>query len=145
MRPERIVVGEVRGGEALDMLQAMNTGHDGSLSTGHANSTADMLSRLETMVLQGADGLPLDAVRQQIASAIDIIIHLSRLRDKSRKTMEITEVIGYKNGEILLNPLYVFEEDENTTLEKVSGSLKRTKNKMQNVFKLQLAGIKVEV
>ena len=145
MRPERIVVGEVRGGEALDMLQAMNTGHDGSLSTGHANSTADMLSRLETMALQGADGLPLDAVRQQIASAIDIIIHLSRLRDKSRKTMEITEVIGYENGEIQLNPLYVFEEDENTTLEKVSGSLKRTKNKMQNVFKLQLAGIKVEV
>ena len=145
MRPERIVVGEVRGGEALDMLQAMNTGHDGSLSTGHANSTADMLSRLETMVLQGADGLPLDAVRQQIASAIDIMIHLSRLRDKSRKTMEITEVIGYENGEILLNPLYVFEEDENTTLEKVSGSLKRTDNKMQNVFKLQLAGIKVEV
>ena len=141
MRPERIVVGEVRGGEAL----ALNTGHDGSLSTGHANSTADMLSRLETMVLQGADGLPLDAVRQQIASAIDIIIHLSRLRDKSRKTMEITEVIGYENGEIQLNPLYVFEEDENTTLEKVSGSLKRTKNKMQNVFKLQLAGIKVEV
>lgn len=138
-------MGEVRGGEALDMLQAMNTGHDGSLSTGHANSTADMLSRLETMVLQGADGLPLDAVRQQIASAIDIMIHLSRLRDKSRKTMEITEVIGYENGEILLNPLYVFEEDENTTLEKVSGSLKRTDNKMQNVFKLQLAGIKVEV
>ncbi|MDR0919431.1 MAG: CpaF family protein, partial [Oscillospiraceae bacterium] len=91
MRPERIVVGEVRGGEALDMLQAMNTGHDGSLSTGHANSTQDMLSRLETMVLQGAAGLPLDAIRQQISSAVDIIIHLSRLRDHSRKTMEITE------------------------------------------------------
>ena len=90
MRPERIVVGEVRGGEALDMLQAMNTGHDGSLSTGHANSTQDMLSRLETMVLQGAPGLPLEAIRQQIASAVDIIVHLSRLRDKSRKTMEIT-------------------------------------------------------
>ena len=89
MRPERIVVGEVRGGEALDMLQAMNTGHDGSLSTGHANSTQDMLSRLETMVLQGTEGLPLEAVRQQIASAVDIIIHLSRMRDKSRKTMEI--------------------------------------------------------
>ena len=111
MRPERIVVGEVRGGEALDMLQAMNTGHDGSLSTGHANSTEDMLSRLETMVLQGAAGLPLQAIRQQIGSAIDIIIHLSRLRDKSRKTMEITEVIGYVDGEIKLNPLYVFEED----------------------------------
>lgn len=145
MRPERIVVGEVRGAEALDMLQAMNTGHDGSLSTGHANSTEDMLSRLETMVLQGSSGLPLDAVRQQIGSAVDIIIHLSRLRDKSRKTMEITEVVGYENGKIILNPLYVFEEDENTTLEKVSGSLKRTNNKMVNTFKLQLAGEKVEI
>lgn len=142
MRPERIVVGEVRGGEALDMLQAMNTGHDGSLSTGHANSTQDMLSRLETMVLQGAAGLPLEAIRQQIASAVDIIIHLSRLRDKSRKTMEITEVVGYEDGKIILNPLYVFVEDENSTLEKVSGQLQRTKNKMQNVFKLQLAGYK---
>lgn len=145
MRPERIVVGEVRGGEALDMLQAMNTGHDGSLSTGHANSTEDMLSRLETMVLQGAAGLPLEAIRQQIASAIDIIIHLSRLRDKSRKTMEITEVVGYENGKILLNPLYVFEEDENSTSEKVSGSLNRTQNRMQKDFKLKLAGIKTEI
>ncbi|MDE6516684.1 MAG: CpaF family protein [Acetatifactor sp.] len=145
MRPERIVVGEVRGGEALDMLQAMNTGHDGSLSTGHANSTQDMLSRLETMVLQGAPGLPLEAIRQQIASAVDIIIHLSRLRDKSRKTMEITEVVGYKDGQVILNPLYVFEEDEKSTLEKVSGSLNRTENKMQNVFKLQLSGIKTEI
>ena len=145
MRPERIVVGEVRGGEALDMLQAMNTGHDGSLSTGHANSTEDMLSRLETMVLQGAAGLPLEAIRQQIASAVDIIIHLSRLRDKSRKTMEITEVVGYEDGKIILNPLYVFEEDENTTLEKVSGSLNRTENKMVNDFKLKLSGIKTEI
>ena len=144
MRPERIVVGEVRGGEALDMLQAMNTGHDGSLSTGHANSTEDMLSRLETMVLQGSAGLPLEAIRQQIASAVDIIIHLSRLRDKSRKTMEITEVVGYENGHIVLNPLYVFEEDENSTLEKVSGRLNRTKNKMVNTFKLQLAGIRTD-
>ena len=145
MRPERIVVGEVRGGEALDMLQAMNTGHDGSLSTGHANSTHDMLNRLETMVLQGAPGLPLEAIRQQIASAVDIIVHLSRLRDKSRKTMEITEVLGYENGEIILNPLYVFEEDENSTLEKVSGSLNRTKNEMKNVFKLRLSGIKQDI
>lgn len=145
MRPERIVVGEVRGGEALDMLQAMNTGHDGSLSTGHANSTHDMLSRLETMVLQGTPGLPLEAIRQQIASAVDIIVHLSRLRDKSRKTMEITEVLGYENGEIILNPLYVFEEDENSTLEKVSGSLNRTKNEMKNVFKLRLSGIKQDI
>ena len=142
MRRERIVVGEVRGGEALDMLQAMNTGHDGSLSTGHANSTHDMLSRLETMVLQGADGLPLEAIRQQIASAVDIIVHLSRLRDHSRKTMEITEVLGYRDGEIQLNPLYVFEEDENSTLEKVSGSLVRTKNPLVNDYKLKLAGVK---
>lgn len=151
MRPERIVVGEVRGGEALDMLQAMNTGHDGSLSTGHANSTEDMLSRLETMVLQGAAGLPLEAIRQQIASAVDIIIHLSRLRDKTRKTMEICEVVGYEAGKgneagrILLNPLYVFEEDENSTLDKVSGSLNRTKNPMKNDFKLKLSGIRTEI
>ena len=145
MRPERIVVGEVRGGEALDMLQAMNTGHDGSLSTGHANSVKDMLSRLETMVLQGADGLPLEAIRQQIASAVDIIIHLSRLRDHSRKTMEICEVVGYEDGKIILNPLYVFEEDENSTLTKVSGSLKRTENPMINIQKLQLAGLKVDI
>ena len=145
MRPERIVVGEVRGGEALDMLQAMNTGHDGSLSTGHANSTEDMLSRLETMVLQGANGLPLEAIRQQIASAVDIIIHLSRLRDHSRKTMEICEVLGYEDGQIKLNPLYRFEEDEHSTLEKVSGKLVRTDNAMKNVLKLQLAGIKTEI
>lgn len=145
MRPERIIVGEVRGGEALDMLQAMNTGHDGSLSTGHANSTQDMLSRLETMVLQGAEGLPLEAIKQQIASAVDIIIHLSRLRDKSRRTMEITEVVGVENGQIILNPLYKFEEDANSTLEKVSGSLKRTDNKMINDFKLKLAGIRTEI
>lgn len=145
MRPERIIVGEVRGAEALDMLQAMNTGHDGSLSTGHANSTKDMLSRLETMVLTGAEGLPLDAVRQQIASAIDIIIHLSRLRDRSRKTMEITEVTGYENGQIQLNPLYVFEEDENSTLERVSGKLKRTKNPLVNQLKLRIAGINLEI
>lgn len=145
MRPERIVVGEVRGAEALDMLQAMNTGHDGSLSTGHANSTRDMLSRLETMVLTGAEGLPLEAVRQQIASAVDIIVHLSRLRDKSRKTMEITEVVGYEKGEILLNPLYQFEEDERSTVEKVSGSLNRTGNQLVHTTKLQIAGYKVQI
>lgn len=143
MRPDRIIVGEVRGAEALDMLQAMNTGHDGSLSTGHANSTADMLSRLETMVLQGAEGLPLAAVRQQIASAVDIIIHLSRLRDHSRKTMAITEVLGLDDkGQIMLNPLYEFVEDKYSTMERVSGALLRTKNEMQNVLKLRMAGVK---
>lgn len=141
MRPERIIVGEVRGAEALDMLQAMNTGHDGSLSTGHANSTRDMLSRLETMVLQGNAGLPLPAIRQQIASALDIIIHLSRLRDKSRRTMEITEVLGCVNGEIQLNPLFKFQETEGTTLHKVEGKLMRTGNPLKNDYKLKLQGI----
>lgn len=151
MRPERIIVGEVRGGEALDMLQAMNTGHDGSLSTGHANSTEDMLSRLETMVLQGSSGLPLAAVRQQIASAVDIIIHLSRLRDRSRKTMEICEVLGYEQGrdagdggKILLNPLYKFVEDEHSTLERVSGGLVRV-GEMKKTQKLELAGINIKI
>ena len=140
MRPDRIVVGEVRGEEALDMLQAMNTGHDGSLSTGHANSARDMLSRLEIMVLTGADNLSLDAVRQQIASALDIIIHLSRLRDYSRKTIEITEVLGVKDGEYILNPIYRFEEDESTRPDKVSGRLVRTKNPFKNTEKLLRAG-----
>ncbi|MCI8982320.1 MAG: CpaF family protein [Hungatella sp.] len=141
MRPDRIVVGEVRGEEALDMLQAMNTGHDGSLSTGHANSPEGMLSRLETMVLTGSADLPLEAIRQQIASAVDYIIHLSRLRDFSRKCMEVTEVVKYENGRIILNPIYKFEEDENSTLKKVSGALKRTKNPILNQDKFILAGI----
>ncbi len=141
MRPERIVVGEVRGAEALDMLQAMNTGHDGSLSTGHANSARDMLSRLETMVLSGEAGLPLEAIRQQISSAVDIIIHLSRLRDKSRRTMEITEVVGIDSGKIVLNPLFVFREDEKTSVKKVSGALVRTANKMVHPDKLIESGI----
>ena len=143
MRPDRIIVGEVRGAEALDMLQAMNTGHDGSLSTGHANSTADMLRRLETMVLQGAEGLPLEAIRQQIASAVDIVIHLSRLRDKSRKTMEIVEILGYDTAQrqFLLNPLYQFCESSESSKERVKGTLLRTKNPMQNIQKLRNAGI----
>ncbi len=145
MRPERIVVGEVRGGEALDMLQAMNTGHDGSLSTGHANSAEDMMLRLETMVLQGASGLPAEAIRKQIASALDIVIHLSRLRDKSRKTMEISEVVGVKDGKVELNPLYVFEEDKYSSLEKVSGSLVRTSNPLINTQKLEMSGIKTVI
>ncbi|NLP14282.1 MAG: CpaF family protein [Clostridium sp.] len=140
MRPERIIVGEVRGSEALDMLQAMNTGHDGSLSTGHANSPKDMLSRLETMVLSGS-AMPLEAIRQQIASAIDIIIHLARLRDKTRRTMEITEIAGYEKGEIILNPLYEFEEEGETPQKVIIGSLKRTKNKMVNTWKFKMAGI----
>lgn len=145
MRPSRIIVGEIRGGEALDMLQAMNTGHDGSLSTGHANSIHDMMSRLETMVLQGASGLPLDAIRQQIGSALDVVIFLSRLRDKTRKTMEISEVVGCEKGEIILNPIYVFEEDKKSTADRVSGHLKRTGNRFINDYKLKLAGIENEI
>ena len=144
MRPDRIVVGEVRGAEALDMLQAMNTGHDGSLSTGHANSTADMLRRLETMVLQGAEGLPLEAIRQQIASAVDIVIHLSRLRDKSRRTMEIVEILDYDGAsrQYRINPLYRFVEREGGRGDdRVEGCLMRTENPMQNTQKLRSAGI----
>ena len=109
MRPDRIIVGEVRGAEAIDMLQALNTGHDGSLSTGHANSPADMLSRLETMVLMGME-LPLPAIRRQIASGIDVIVHLGRLRDRTRKVLEVAEVRDYREGEIRLAPLYSYEE-----------------------------------
>lgn len=117
MRPDRIIVGECRGAEALEMLQAFNTGHDGSCSTGHSNSCKDMLSRLETMVLMGAE-IPLPAIRQQIASGIDIIVQLGRLRDKTRKLLEITEVLGLEDNEIQLNPLYRFEE-----IEEVNGRI----------------------
>ena len=147
MRPDRIVVGEVRGGEALDMLQAMNTGHDGSLSTGHANSTLDMLSRLETMVLQGAVGLPLEAIRQQIGSAVDVVVHLSRLRDKSRKTMEIVEILGYDQGSrtYRTNPLYEFREEPESSKDRVVGRLVRTDNPMVNTQKLENAGIRQKI
>ncbi|AOZ92201.1 CpaF family protein [Paenibacillus crassostreae] len=141
MRPNRIVVGEVRGSEALDMLQAMNTGHDGSLSTGHANSTRDMISRLETMVLSGAN-LPILVVRQQISSAIDILVHLSRLRDRSRRVTEISEVLGMENGEVQLNPLFRFKEKEERD-GKVIGQLESCGTIMQHVDKLQMAGLEV--
>jgi pilus assembly protein CpaF len=142
MRPDRIIVGEVRGAEALDMLQAMNTGHDGSLSTGHANSTKDMLSRLETMVLSGAS-LPVEVIRQQISSSIDIMVHLMRLRDNTRKVVAISEVIGVENGEVLLNPLYEFVEEGETDTGKVIGELRATGNDLLNETKAQLAGISV--
>lgn len=141
MRPERIIVGEVRGAEALDMLQAMNTGHDGSISTGHANSTADMLSRLETMVLSGA-AMPLEAIRQQISSAIDIMVHLARFRDKTRKVVEITEITGCADGKIGLNSLFIFEEGDGSTQEKVEGSLKRTGNSLGDPAKFRMAGLR---
>lgn len=138
MRPDRIIVGEVRDAAAIDMLQALNTGHDGSLSTGHANSPADMLSRLESLVLLGAE-IPLLAVRKQIASAIDIIVHLGRLRDKSRRLLEITEVLDCRDNEIILNPIYQFEEtgEENG---RVTGRFVQ-KNELQNKEKLKRAGL----
>lgn len=143
MNPSRIIVGEVRGREALDMISAMNTGHDGSLSTGHGNSPKDMLSRLETMVLMGAD-IPLLAVRSQVAAAIDILIHLGRLRDKSRRVLSIVEVAGYEDGEIRLNPIYRFEEGETGRgdAKKVWGSLKRVGD-LKNTEKLKAAGIEL--
>lgn len=142
MRPDRIIVGEVRGGEAIDMMQCLNTGHDGSMSTGHANSSADMLNRLETMVLMGMD-LPVSAIRQQIASGIDIIVHLGRLRDKSRRVLEIVEVIGYENNEIRLSVLYSFEEEGEEKDGRIIGRLKR-KEELTHVKKLKMAGISLK-
>jgi pilus assembly protein CpaF len=141
MRPDRIVVGECRGAEAFDMLQAMNTGHDGSLSTGHANSCTDLLSRLEMMVLMGME-LPLSAIRRQIASGVDIIVHLGRLRDKSRRVLEIAELCGMEQGEIILNPLYRFVEsgEENG---RIRGRLEKA-GTLKNRSKLSMAGITFE-
>ncbi len=141
MRPNRIIVGEVRGAEALDMLQAMNTGHDGSLSTGHANTCKDMLSRLETMVLSAAL-LPIEVIRSQIGSAIDIMIHLSRIRDRSRRVTEIHEVIQGSSSRVELNPLFVFKEKAGTPhSSKVTGSLEYTGNALRYVQKSQMSGI----
>ena len=140
MRPDRIVLGEVRDAAAVDLLSAMNTGHDGSLSTGHANSCEDMIYRLETLVLMGLD-IPLSSVRRQIVSALDFIIHLGRLRDKSRRELEITEVLDCQNGEVILNPIYRFQEtgvDENG---RIKGSLMRTSNEFVHTDKLEKAGV----
>lgn len=138
MRPDRIIVGEVRGSEAIDMLQALNTGHDGSLSTGHANSSKDMLARLETMVLMGMD-LPLAAVRRQIASGLDIVVHLGRLRDRSRRVLEIVEILGFEEDEIVTRPLYRFEEKGGEG-RRVTGALTKI-NALMHTEKLEAAGI----
>lgn len=137
MRPERIIVGECRGAEALDVLQAMNTGHDGSLSTGHANSCRDMLSRLETMVLMGVE-LPLPAIRSQIASGIDILVHLGRLRDRSRRVLSIAEVNGITDGEVQLRELFRFQE-QGSEAGMVKGKLVRVAE-LANSEKCQRAG-----
>ena len=140
MRPDRIVVGEVRGEEAIDMLQALNTGHDGSLSTGHANSPKDMLSRLETMVLMGME-LPLPAIQRQIASGIDLIVHLGRLRDRSRKVLEVAEILGYQEGEIRLQTLYKYAETGEKD-GKIQGEWRRLQE-LTHKGKLRAAGSNV--
>ncbi len=139
MRPDRIIVGEVRDAAAIDMIQAMCTGHDGSLSTGHANSASEMLMRLEMMMLMGSDNIPLTAIRKQITAAIDIVVHLGRLRDKTRRVMEIIEVMGMQNSEILTNTLYSFEE-KGESKGHVIGELHK-KNDLMNVSKLCEAGL----
>ena len=139
MRPDRVIVGEVRGGEAIDMLQCFNTGHDGSISTGHANSAKDILTRLETMALMGMD-LPLSAIQRQIASGVDIIVHLGRIKDRTRKVLEIAEVTGYENGEIQTNTIFSFQEEENATGGKVSGTLLKKSN-MRSLEKWRAAGL----
>lgn len=142
MRPDRIIVGECRGAEALDMLQAMNTGHDGSLSTGHANSPADAISRIEVMTLMGAEEMPLKAIRQQVASGIDIIVQLGRLRDKSRRVLEISEIDSFTDGEIMLNSLYHFEESGVDEDGRILGRLVKT-GTLRHTQKLCAAGLKI--
>ncbi len=141
MRPDRIIVGEVRGGEAVDLLQCLNTGHDGSMSTGHGNSAKDMLSRLEMMVLMGMD-LPIEAVQRQIASGIDILVHLGRLRDKSRKVLQVVEILEYVNGEILLNTLFEYKETGEDENGKVTGILLK-KGELVHKEKLLAAGVTI--
>ena len=138
MRPDRIIVGEVRGKETLDMVQAMSTGHDGSLSTGHGNSPKDMMTRLETMILMGID-MPVAAIRQQLTSAIDIIIHLGRLRDKTRRVLQIAEVVGVSRGEVKFNKLFEFAENAESN-GRFLGELKATGNKLVNTQKMYFAG-----
>ena len=137
MRPNRIIVGEIRGAEALDMLTAFNTGHDGSMSTGHGNSPRDMLRRIETMVLMGVD-MPVSSIKGQIASAIDIIVFLGRMRDHSRRVLEITEIADFTDNEIILNSLYIFKEFGST--QKVTGSLQKTGNSLKDITKIQMSG-----
>lgn len=142
MRPDRIIVGEVRGAEAIDMIQAMNTGHDGSLSTGHANGPEDMIKRLETMVLMGMD-MPLEAIRGQIASAIDIVVQLGRLRDKTRRVQSISEVTGMKNGEVVMHRIYEFKEEGTDENGRITGELKAVGKGLERTEKMAAAGISV--
>jgi len=144
MRPERIIVGEVRGGEALDMLQAMNTGHDGSLTTGHANTPRDMLSRLETMVLMAGMDLPVKAIRDQISSAIDLIIQQSRFRDGTRKITHITEVQGMEGDVIVLQDIFVFKQTGINEHGKIQGNFIATGIRPKFYTRLEEAGIQLD-
>ena len=143
MRPDRIIVGEVRGAEAIDMIQAMNTGHDGSLSTGHANGPEDMIKRLETMVLMGMD-MPLDAIRGQISSAIDIVVQLGRLRDKSRRVISISEVTGMQAGQVRMHRLYEFKEKGTDENGRIIGMLEKTGDRLERTQKMASAGIHIQ-
>src|SRR5664280_3620434 len=140
MRPDRIIVGECRGGEALDMLQAMNTGHDGSMSTGHANTPRDMLSRLETMVLMAGVDLPLRAIREQISSAVDLIVHENRLKDGTRKITNITEVQGMEGEVIVMQDVFVFEQT-GIIEGRIQGHLKPTGIRQKFSEKFEVMGI----
>ncbi len=139
MRPDRIIVGEVRGAEAVDMLQALNTGHDGSMSTAHANNAGDLLFRLENMVMMGMD-IPLNAIRRQIASGVDIIVHLSRFRDKSRRVEEIREIIGFEDNAIMTHTLFLFEEQGVDETGRIIGKLQK-RGELIHDEKLRKAGM----
>jgi len=143
MRPDRIVVGEVRSGEALDMLQAMNTGHDGSLTTGHANSPRDMLARLETMVLMAGMDLPVRAIREQMASAVDMIVQQSRLKDGTRKITYITEVLGLEGDTIVLQDIFIFDQKGVNENGKIVGQFKSTGIRPKFLNKLESSGVRL--
>jgi pilus assembly protein CpaF len=144
MRPDRIIVGEVRGGEALDMLQAMNTGHDGSLSTLHANSPRDAISRIETMTLMAGFDLPIRAIREQIASAIDLLVHVARLRDGTRRITKVCGIEGMEGDVITLSDLFVFEYAEGREMDgRIKGTLRSTGLRPKFDDRLQDAGIEV--
>jgi len=140
MRPDRIVVGEIRGAEALDMLQAMNTGHDGSLSTGHANSPRDMLARIETMVMMAGYELPVRAIREQIASALDVIIQQSRMKDGTRKITHVTEVLGMEGDTIVLQDLFRFKETGVDEYGKISGEFVSSGIRPKIAEQIELSG-----
>jgi pilus assembly protein CpaF len=143
MRPDRIIVGEVRSGETLDMLQAMNTGHDGSMTTAHSNSPRDLLSRLETMVLMSGMDMPIKAIREQIASALDVIVHQSRMKDGTRKIVNITEVVGMEGDTIVLQDIYTYQPEGVDSVGMMKGSFRATGVRPNFLDKLISSGVLV--